>query len=164
MRLTVLALDGVLNDLEATTTWSLAPLFRQRYPEVRLDDSRMIVASGRVVTAGAMMGHLDLALWLVRQASPAMAALVARFMLIDKRTSQAQYIIPDHLAHADPLIERFERWARENLALGFSLQEAANALAVTPAPCSAALKRCLESRRSHSSRTCGSNARNTSSQ
>jgi transcriptional regulator GlxA family with amidase domain len=72
----------------------------------------MIVASGRVVTAGAMMGHLDLALWLVRQASPAMAALVARFMLIDKRTSQAQYIIPDHLTHADPLIERFERWAR----------------------------------------------------
>jgi transcriptional regulator GlxA family with amidase domain len=128
----LIAEAGLLNDQDATTTWSLAPLFRQRYPEVRLDDSRMIVACGRVVTAGAMMGHLDLALWLVQQASPAMAALVARFMLVDKRTSQAQYIIPDHLAHADPLIERFEHWARENLALGFSLQDAANALAVTP--------------------------------
>jgi transcriptional regulator GlxA family with amidase domain len=128
----LIAEAGLLNGLEATTTWSLAPLFRQRYPAVRLDDSRMIVASGRVVTAGAMMGHLDLALWLVRQASPAMAALVARFMLIDKRPSQAQYIIPDHLAHADPLIERFERWARENLASGFSLQDAASALSVTP--------------------------------
>lgn len=128
----LLAEAGVLDGREATTTWSLAPLFRQRYPAVRLDDDRMIVASGGVVTAAAMMGHLDLALWLVRQASPELAAVVARFMLIDKRPSQGPYIIPDHLAHADPLVERFERWARENLASGFSLQQAAGALAVTP--------------------------------
>ena len=41
-------------------------------------------------------------------------------------------MIPDHLAHADPLVERFERWARANLGRGFSLQEAAQALAVGP--------------------------------
>lgn len=127
----LLAEAGLLDGRDATTTWSLAPLFRQRYPQVRLDDSRMLIASDGVVTAGAMMGHIDLALWLVRQASPQMAALVARFMLIDRRSSQARYIIPDHLAHADPLIERFERWARANLASGFSLQEAAGALAVS---------------------------------
>jgi transcriptional regulator GlxA family with amidase domain len=127
----LLAEAGLLDDKEATTTWSLAPLFRQRYPNVRLDDSRMIVASGGMVTAAAMMGHLDLALWLTRQASPEIAALVARLMLIDRRTSQAQYVIPDFLAHADPLIERFERWARDNLSAGFSLQDAANALSVT---------------------------------
>ncbi|MGH8782142.1 GlxA family transcriptional regulator [Paraburkholderia sp.] len=126
----VLAEAGLLDQGEATTTWSLAPFFRQRYPAVKLDDSRMLVASGRVVTAGAMMGHLDLALWLLRQSSPELAALVARFMLIDKRSSQAAYIIPDHLAHADPLIAQFERWARANLSRGFSLQDAASALAV----------------------------------
>jgi transcriptional regulator GlxA family with amidase domain len=127
----LLAEAGLLNGLEATTTWSLAPLFRQRYPQVRLDEARMIVASGRVVTAAAMMGHLDLALWLVQQASPAMAALVARFMLIDRRSSQAGYVIPGYLAQADPLVERFERWARDHLATGFSLPEAASALSVT---------------------------------
>lgn len=128
----VLAEAGLLDHRDATTTWSLAPLFRQRYPNVKLDESRMVVPSQRVVTAGSMMGHLDLALWLMRQASPELAALVARFMLVDKRSSQAEYIIPDHLAHADPLIERFERWARANLSLGFSLQDAASALAVGP--------------------------------
>jgi transcriptional regulator GlxA family with amidase domain len=127
----LLAESGLLDDREATATWSLAPLFRQRYPNVRLDDSRMIVVSGGVVTAAAMMGHLDLALWLVRQASPDLAALIARLMLIDRRTSQAQYVIPDFLAHADPLVERFERWARANLSAGFSLHKAANALSVT---------------------------------
>ncbi|WP_087660539.1 GlxA family transcriptional regulator, partial [Caballeronia terrestris] len=128
----LLAEAGLLDNREATTTWSLAPFFRQRYPAVDLDDSRMVVASGRVVTAGAAMGHLDLALWLLRQASPDLATLVARVMLIDKRSSQAEYIIPDYLAHADPLIARFERWAREHLSLGFSLQAAASALSVGP--------------------------------
>lgn len=75
----------------------------------------MVVSSNGIVTAGAAMGHLDLALWFVRQASPELATLVARFLLIDSRTSQAQYVIPDYLAHADPLVERFERWARDNL-------------------------------------------------
>lgn len=127
----LLAEAGILDGVEATTTWSLSPLFRQRFPAVRLDETQLIAGSDRVVTAGSMMGHLDLALWLVRQASPEMAALVARFMLIDTRQSQARYIIPDHLAHADPLIERFDRWARDNLHRGFSLQEAASSLSVS---------------------------------
>jgi transcriptional regulator GlxA family with amidase domain len=126
----VLAESGLLDDKEATTTWSLAPLFRERYSSVRLNDSHMVVASNGIVTAGAAMGHLDLALWFVRQVSPELATLVARFLLIDNRTSQARYVIPDYLAHADPLIERFERWSRENLANGFSLQAAASALSV----------------------------------
>jgi transcriptional regulator GlxA family with amidase domain len=128
----LLAETGLLDNREATTTWSLAPFFRQRYPAVNLDDSRMVVASHRVVTAGSAMGHLDLALWLMRQASPELATLVARFMLIDRRSSQAEYIIPDYLAHADPLVARFERWARDNLSLGFSLHAAAAALSVGP--------------------------------
>jgi transcriptional regulator GlxA family with amidase domain len=128
----VLAEAGLLDHGKATTTWSLAPAFRQRFPAVDLDDSRMVVASGRVVTAGAAMGHLDLALWLVRQASPELATRVARFLLIDKRASQAHYIVPDYVAHADPLIARFERWSREHLPAGFSLQEAAGALCVGP--------------------------------
>jgi transcriptional regulator GlxA family with amidase domain len=127
----VLAESGLLDGHEATTTWWLGPLFRQRYPGVRLDESRMLVVSGEFVTAGAAIGHLDLALWLVRQASPELAATVARYLLVDDRPSQAPYMIPDHLAHADPLVERFERWARGQLAEGFSLEAAAAALATS---------------------------------
>lgn len=127
-----LAETGLLNGRDATTTWWLGPLFRQRYPEVRLDESRMLVPAGDVVTAGAAIGHLDLALWLIGQASPELAAIVARYLLADLRSSQAQYIIPDHLARADPLIDRFERWARGRLAAGFSLQAAAQALGTSP--------------------------------
>lgn len=128
----LLAETGLLDHREATTTWWLAPLFRQRYPKVLLDESRMLVSAGTVVTAGAAMGHLDLALWLIRTASPELSTLVSRYLLADIRSLQAAYIIPNHLAQADPLMLRFERWARENLKRGFSLQKAANALATSP--------------------------------
>jgi transcriptional regulator GlxA family with amidase domain len=127
----LLAEAGLLDHREATTTWWLAPLFRQRYPNVMLDESRMLVPSDAGVTAGAAMGHLDLALWLIRKASPELAAVVSRYLLADIRSLQAPYIIPNHLAQADPLILRFERWARDHLKTGFSLQDAANALATS---------------------------------
>ena len=84
-----------------------------------------------VVTAGAALGHLDLALTLIRRASPELANLTAKYLVTDERTSQAPYTIPDHLAHADPLAKQFERWARERLADGFSLDQAAAALATS---------------------------------
>jgi len=127
----VLAEAGLLDGEEATTTWWLAPMFRQRYPEVKLDESRMVVRSGTVVTAGAALSHIDLALSLIRQASPELAGLVARYLVVDARPSQSAYAISDHLIHADPLVERFERWARGRLDRGFSLDEAADALATS---------------------------------
>jgi len=75
---------------------------------------------------------IALALWMVRQRSPELAQRVASFLLIDKRSSQTTYMIQDHLSQADPLIARFDCWVRDNLARGFSIQEAADALSVGP--------------------------------
>ncbi len=127
----VLAESGLLDQHEATTTWWLTPLFRQRYPAVRLDTSRMVVNSGQFVTAGAALSHIDMTLWLIRQTSPELAALVANYLVVDSRPSQSAYIISDHLAHSDPLVERFDRWAREHLDQGFNLEVAAHELAAS---------------------------------
>ena len=123
----VLAETGLLDRQRATTTWWLAPLFRHRYPRTVLDESHMIVASGRVVTAGAALSHMDLALWHIRRVSPQLAALTARYLIVDSRPSQSAYAIPDHLVHADPVVQRFESWARGRLTRGFSLEAAARA-------------------------------------
>ncbi|HEY9026938.1 MAG TPA: helix-turn-helix domain-containing protein [Burkholderiaceae bacterium] len=124
----VLAESGLLDGQRATTSWWLAPLFRQRYPRVTLDESRMLVNSGGFTTAGAALAHIDLALGMVRGLSPALASLAARYLLVEARGSQAEFVIPDHLSHADPVVERFEAWARENLSRGFSLGDAAQAV------------------------------------
>jgi transcriptional regulator GlxA family with amidase domain len=124
----VLAESGLLAGQQATTTWWLAPLFRKRYPDVRLDDSHMIVKSGRCVTAGAALGHMDLALFLIRSVSPGLALLTARYLIVDSRPSQSAYALSDHLMHADPTVQRFERWARARLTQPFSLENAARAV------------------------------------
>ncbi len=124
----VLAESGLLDGQRATTTWWLAPLFRQRYPNVVLDDANMLVKSGGVVTAGAALGHMDLALWIVRGVSPELASLTAKYLIVDSRPSQSAYALTDHLIHADPIVQRFERWARARLREGFSLDEAAHAV------------------------------------
>jgi transcriptional regulator GlxA family with amidase domain len=159
----LVAETGLLDHRQATTTWWLAPLFRQRYPDVLLDESRMLVPSDIGVTVGAAMGHLDLALWLIRRASPESAAVVSRYLLADIRSSQAPYIIPNHLAQADPLVLRFARWARNHLKEGFSLQDAANALATSARSLQRRCQAVLGSRRFPISRTCVSNTRNLSS-
>jgi transcriptional regulator GlxA family with amidase domain len=124
----VMAESGLLDHQRATTTWWLAPFFRQRYPSVLLDESNMIVKSGSVVTAGAALSHVDLALWLVRSVSPQLASLTARYLIVDSRPSQSAYALTDHLVHADPVVQRFESWARARLAQRFSLDDAARAV------------------------------------
>ena len=127
----VMAEAGLLDDHDSTTTWWLAPFFRKRYPDVRLDESRMIIKSKNVVTAGAALSHMDLALWLIRQRSPQLADLTARYLIVDSRPSQTAYVLTDHLVHADPVVEQFERWVRGRLTKGFSLDDAARAVATS---------------------------------
>ena len=124
----VMAESGLLDRERATTTWWLAPLFRRRYPAVQLDESNMIVKSGRVVTAGAALSHMDLALYLIRGISPQLASLTAKYLIVDSRPSQSVYALSDHLVHADPIVQRFEGWARSRLRHGFSLDDAARAV------------------------------------
>ena len=124
----VMAEAGLLDHHHATTTWWLAPLFRKRYPKVLLDESNMLVKSGRFVTAGAALSHIDLALWVVRGVSPRLASLTAKYLIVDSRPSQSVYALTDHLVHSDPVVQRFESWARARLTDGFSLGDAARAV------------------------------------
>ena len=124
----VLAESGLLDGERATTTWWLAPMFRQRYPRVRLDESNMIVSSGRCVTAGAALSHVDLALWLVRQREPGDRR--AHRQVSDHRLAAVAVGVR---ARRPPGARRPDRaavraWARARLADGFSLDDAARAV------------------------------------
>jgi AraC-like DNA-binding protein len=76
-----------------------------------------------------------------------LAAVTARYLMVDPRSSQAAYAIPDHLTHADAAVERFERWARENLSNGFSLTDASRATGTSPRTLALRLRACWASRR-----------------
>ncbi|MEV6170562.1 helix-turn-helix domain-containing protein [Streptomyces sp. NPDC051954] len=127
----LLAEAGVLDGVRATTTWWLSPVFRDRYPGIELDHSQMVISCDGITTAGAAFGHVDLALAIVRSASPALADLVARYLVVDERPSQAAYAIPSALAQSDPTVAAFERWTREHLAEPIRIPDAAAAIGVS---------------------------------
>lgn len=63
--------------------------------------------------------------------SPALADLVARYLVVDERPSQAAYTITSALAQSDPTLAAFERWARVHLDQPVSIADAARTLGVS---------------------------------
>lgn len=63
--------------------------------------------------------------------------------MIDPRPSSAVYAIPDHLSHADPVVEQFEAFARDALEAPFSLSEAARRVGTSPRTLTRRMQRVL---------------------
>jgi transcriptional regulator GlxA family with amidase domain len=128
----VLAEAGLLDGGTAATTWWLASELRRRRPAVDVDEQRMVVESGRVFTAGAALAQMDLVLRLVAHFSgPRLAELVARYLVIDERPSQARYAIAHHASHRSELVERAERYVRAHLTRPIPMAELARAVGAT---------------------------------
>jgi len=127
----VLAQAGLLDGHVATTSWFLTGTFQRRYPRVGLDMSRMVVRSGAFVTAGAGFAHIDLALALVSGLSRELAAMVARYMLIDERPSSSVDVARAYLGSVDPLLTEFESWVRAHLSEPIRISDAVADLGTT---------------------------------
>ncbi len=129
----VLASAGLLDGRQATTTWWLGPTFAARFPRVTLRSDHMVVASGRVLTAGSAFAHADLMLAIVgRTSGPSLAHLVARYLVLDERPSQARYMVLEHLRSADPVVRRLERFVTSRIDRQLTLAEMARATATSP--------------------------------
>ena len=129
----LLAETGLLDGRRATTTWWLAPLFRQRYPGVELVTDRMVVADWPIATAGAAMAQMDLMLTVVgRFAGPKLAGACANYLLLDERRSQVPFMAINYLASQDPRIAKAEKWVRDHIARDFTMEELAEAVALAP--------------------------------
>ena len=129
----LLAETGLLDGRRATTTWWLAPLFRQRYPRVELVTDRMVVADWPIATGGAAMAQMDLMLAVVGKfAGPKLASACANYLLLDERRSQVPFMAINYLASQDPKIAKAEKWVRDNIARDFAIEELAKAVALAP--------------------------------
>lgn len=129
----LLAETGLLNSRRATTTWWLAPLFRERYPMVELEPDRIVVADWPIATGGAAMAQMDLMLAIVGKfAGPKLANACANYLLLDQRRSQVPFMAINYFASQDPKIARAEEWVRNNIARDFTMEELAEAAVLAP--------------------------------
>jgi transcriptional regulator GlxA family with amidase domain len=129
----VLAASGALDEQDATTTWWLGPTFARSFPRVRLRHDRMVIRSGRVFTAGSAFAHADLVLGiLTHTVSPSLASLVAKYLVLDERASQARYMVLDHLRSSVPVVQALERYIGSNIGRQLSVSKMARATATSP--------------------------------
>ena len=128
----VLGESGLLDDVEATTTWWFRDLFRQRYPRVRLHADLAVADGGRCITAGAMTAHADMTLHVLRRLFGAsLARRVGNIMLVDGvRTSQRPFMMLRR-RFEDPLIQRATDWLAAQVGVGISAEMLADALHVS---------------------------------
>lgn len=128
----MLAECGLLDGKHATMTWWLAHVFRSRHPEVKLDESKMLVRDGNFLTAGSAYSQLDLILAITAETmGTAIAHLCSRYLLIDQRPSQARYMIQTHIQHNDPTVVEAERWIDEHLSAPIAVTTLSSHLAVS---------------------------------
>jgi len=129
----VLAEAGLLDGLQATTSWWLAEEFRARYPAVDLQAHMMLTHHDGVTCAGAALAHTDLALWLLGELrGPTVAGRVARRLLLDEGVSQGRYMAASHLGRRHRKIHEAEAWIRARLEKPIKVEELAAAVALSP--------------------------------
>lgn len=129
----LLADAGLLSGRNVTMTWWLAHLFRARHPDVRLDETKMLLRDGPYLTAGSAYSQLDLMLAIVADTmGTSVAHLCARYLIIDQRPSQARYMIQAHVRHVDPTVIAAERWIDAHLSGPICIADLAAELAVSP--------------------------------
>jgi len=133
----VLAEAGVLDSQEATTHWSAADAFSQRYPRVKLvpDVLYLDAADGRLVTSAGTAAGLDCCLHLVRRWHGAeVANRIARRLVVapHRQGDQAQYIEqPLHDAPGGDRLSDLLNWTVANLAQPHSLDSLAERAAMS---------------------------------
>jgi transcriptional regulator GlxA family with amidase domain len=128
----VLGRAGLLVGRRCTSTWWLIPALRTLVPSCEATLDSMVTEHDRVWTAGAAFAHIDLMLALVaRLSGAALAAEVARHLVVEQRASQARFVVPSFLAAQDPLASRVEALIRRRLAAAPSLDEMAAKVGVS---------------------------------
>jgi transcriptional regulator GlxA family with amidase domain len=106
----LLQLANLLQQRKVTTTWWLAAHLQKREPRCIVDANRLVIADGRIWTAGAALAQTDLMLQLIRtRFGAALADAVSRVLLIDGREAQSPFIVPALLASGNDFIAQLSQ-------------------------------------------------------
>lgn len=118
----LLAEAGLLDGVEAASHWSMADLFRDRYPGVKFRPERILCDSGRggrLITTGGASSWQDLALYLIgRFCGAEEASRVSRlFLLGDRGYGQLPFAsMARPRQHGDAVISKIQAWLVDNYA------------------------------------------------
>ncbi|MCG6576318.1 GlxA family transcriptional regulator [Pseudomonas sp. AF32] len=120
----LLAESGLLDGRSATTHWTSAKSFADRYPNVRLHADKPIVDDGDLITTAGLMAWSELGLRLVdRLLGPSIATRTAQFLVVEHSDSASQCgsNFAPILGHGDAAILKVQHWLQGSGAVDVSL-------------------------------------------
>lgn len=120
----ILAEAGFLHGAQATLARPLVPLFRRRYPSVRLNQQKPLVEHGRIISAGGLAAGAQLMSRLIEQVTTAEMSRWYSDVISLHHVSEA------HLAD-DALTANAQLWIEERFAQDVRIEELAQAMAVS---------------------------------
>lgn len=124
----MLAATGLLSGRPATTHWQFADVFRDRFPDVRLDPDKILIEDGDIITAGGLMAWTDLGMRLVdRLFGPTIMIETGRFLLIDPPGREQRHYssFSPRLTHGDEAILKLQHWLQAKSARDISVPDMA---------------------------------------
>jgi transcriptional regulator GlxA family with amidase domain len=125
----LVAAAGMLDGKRATTHWSLADRFREKYPEVRWMPELMVTEDSGFYCGGGVNASLDLSLYLVeRFCGHEVALQSAKALLIEMpRAWQAGFaIVQLKTEHSDETISAAQEWLHQNFHHNLPLETTAD--------------------------------------
>ena len=131
----VLAEAGLLENRRVTTHWAYARYFRERFPNVNLDEDRIFIIDGSIWTFAGCTACIDLMLAMVeKDAGRALARAVSRELVMYHRRAGGQ---TQHsaLLGLEPKADRIQsalEYARCNLQTHLTVERLAEAAHLSP--------------------------------
>lgn len=120
----LLAESGLLDGRSATTHWTSAKTFAERYPAIKLKADTPIVDDGDLITTAGLMAWSELGLRLVdRLLGPSIATATARFLVVEHSDSASECgsNFAPILSHGDASILKVQHWLQSTGATDVSL-------------------------------------------
>ena len=121
----LVAATGLLDGRRATTHWSLAKRFQEKYPAVRWQPELIVTEDGNFYCGGGVNSSLDLSVYLVeRFCGHEVAMQSAKALLIEMpRAWQAGFaILPLKAEHSDDAIFNAQEWLHKNFHQTFPVE------------------------------------------
>jgi len=121
----LLAETGLLNGKKCSTHWAHINEFRERYPEVEVEDGAIITEHDNIYSSGGASSLWNLILYLVEKFSDReTAVMISKYFALDiSREIQSQFaIFKGQRSHGDQDIQRVQDYIEEHYADRISIE------------------------------------------
>jgi transcriptional regulator GlxA family with amidase domain len=127
----LLAETGLLNGKKCSTHWAYIQEFKQRYPQIEVEDGAVITAHDNIYSSGGANSLLNLVLYLIEKFSDRETAiLLSKYFALDfDRDSQSQFaIFRGQRNHGDIDIMKVQDYMEKNYEEKMTIDELAGVI------------------------------------